>query len=235
MASGATIHAVKTLDNDAMGARSWQITAIDWITVNAVRPAVVTMSLGRSGNDAAYNMAIGAATEAGLTVVVAAGNNKKDSCEYSPASAVTAITVGAISKINKRASYSNWGSCNNIYAPGSMTISAGADSDTASVRKTGTSMACPHVAGAAALLLEQNPSFTRNQILERMTEMGRKEFIASLKEGDPDLLLWVSAEPAPAPVPTPAPRPTYPPEECEDWCRSYACGYPECRDCSFCW
>merc|ERR1712238_472436 len=145
------------LSDRGSGARSWQMAAIDWVTVNGVKPSIISMSLGGSGADPFYTKAIGAATAAGITVVVAAGNSNADACNFSPAFAADAITVGATTSTNARASYSNYGNCNNIMAPGSAITSAWDDSDSATKSISGTSMACPHVSGAAALLLEADP------------------------------------------------------------------------------
>jgi len=192
VASGATVHAVKTLSDRGSGARSWQMSAIDWITSKGKKPAVISMSLGGPGRDPSYNTAIGAATGAGITVVVAAGNSNSDSCNFSPAFNANAITVGATTNRNARASYSNYGRCNNIMAPGSSIVSADARSNTGARSLSGTSMACPHVSGAAALLLEANPKLNRNQILSALTKTAKRGFIRGLKSGDPDLFLQVS-------------------------------------------
>jgi serine protease len=216
VASGATIHAVKTLSDQGSGARSWQHSAIDWITASGATPAVISMSLGGSGADPLYTTSIGAATAKGITVVVAAGNSNSDSCNFSPAFAADAITVGATASDNRRASYSNYGSCNNIMAPGSAIVSASASSDTGSRSLSGTSMACPHVSGGAALLLESNAGLNRDAILASMAASARVGFIGGLKANDPDLFLWVGKDPAPAPAPTPEPL------RCPEWSR-----YPE--------
>merc|ERR1719245_175007 len=216
VASGANLHAVKTLSDQGSGARSWQISAIDWIASRSEKPAVISMSLGGRGSDPMYTTSIGAATENGVTVVVAAGNSNSDSCNFSPAFVATAITVGATQSNNRRAGYSNYGPCNNIMAPGSAIVSASASSDTGSTAKSGTSMACPHVSGAAALLLEGNAGLTRDEILASMASSARVGFIAGLRPSDPDLFLWVGKDPAPAPAPTPEPL------LCPEWSR-----YPE--------
>jgi subtilisin family serine protease len=196
VASGAYLHAIKTLSDRGSGARSWQMVGIDWVASSGKRPAVLSMSLGGSGRDPSYETVIGAAVEAGVVVVVAAGNSNADACRFSPAYTSTAITVGATTTANKRATYSNYGSCVNIMAPGSDIVSASHRSRTGSAKMSGTSMACPHVSGAAALLLAANPSWGADRVLRSMRATGRVGFIAGLKSNDPDVFLWVSGKPA---------------------------------------
>jgi len=208
VASGATVHAVKTLSDQGSGARSWQMSAIDWVTTEGERPAVISMSLGGSGADPSYTVSIGAATEAGVTVVVAAGNSNSDSCNFSPAFTETAITVGATTSTDTRASYSNFGSCNNIMAPGSAIVSADAGGNTGSRSLSGTSMACPHVSGAAALILEADPSKTSAEVLEELLDSAVWDALTGLKTGDTNALLYVAeggggGRPAPTPAPPP--------------------------------
>jgi len=205
VASDAILHAVKTLSDEGSGARAWQYSAIDWVTTEGERPAVVSMSLGGRGADPGYTTVINAATSAGVTIVVAAGNSNSDACDFSPAFAANAITVGATTSFNMRASYSNYGTCNNIMGPGSDIVSASSASDTGSKSLSGTSMACPHVSGGAALLLEGNPSLKSNEILESMLATARKSLIGGLKADDPDEFLWVGVSPAPVSPPTEAP------------------------------
>lgn len=193
VASEATLHAVKTLSDQGSGARSWQMAAIDWITVNGARPAVISMSLGGRGADPAYTTSIGAATVAGVVVVVAAGNSNSDSCNFSPAFAADAITVGATTSSNSRASYSNYGTCNDIFAPGSAIRSASSSSNTGSRSLSGTSMACPHVSGAAAILLEQKPTLGRNGVMASLEANALRGHISGLRTNDPDLFLWLGA------------------------------------------
>jgi len=140
-----------------------------------------------------YTRVITAAVEAGIVVVVAAGNDNIDSCSHSPAFAAAAITVGATTSRNKRAHYSNYGSCNQIMAPGSAIESADFNSNTGTRTISGTSMACPHVSGAAALLLQVNPSLTSPQILTSMLATARTGLISDLNANDPREFLSVRA------------------------------------------
>jgi len=191
VASTASLHAVKTLSDRGSGARSWQMAAIDWITVNGARPAVLSMSLGGRGADPSYTASIGAATDAGVVVVVAAGNSNSDACNFSPAFAAAAITVGSTTSRDARSSFSNYGRCVEIWAPGSSIRSASVRSDTGSTSLSGTSMACPHVSGAAALILAADPSKNSQKVLQTMYDNGIENILTDLKSGDTNSLLYV--------------------------------------------
>merc|ERR1719387_1927253 len=160
VAKGATIHAVKVLSDSGRGSFSWFVEALDWVVTNGQRPAVFSASLGGQGNIGFVETAIDRTTAAGVVVVVAAGNDNMDACGFSPAHVSSAITVGATRSHDTRAYYSNHGSCLDIFAPGSSITSADEASDSGSTTISGTSMACPHVAGAAALILQQDPNLT---------------------------------------------------------------------------
>merc|ERR1719145_75544 len=207
VASEATLKAVKTLSDQGSGARSWQFAAIDWVTTSGVKPSVISMSLGGSGADQGYTTSIGAASNAGITVVVAAGNSNSDACNFSPAFTPLAITVGSTDSLQRRSSFSNYGTCVQIWAPGSSVLSAGISSDTSSSTKSGTSMACPHVSGGAALVLERNPTFNTPKVLEELLATAWTDEITGLYPSDTNKELYVGAGGAPAPVPTPAPPP----------------------------
>lgn len=201
VASAATIHAVKSMNDEGQGARAWQVAAIDWITASGVLPSVISMSLGGRGADPVYTKSIGAATAKGIVVVVAAGNSGLDSCDFSPAFAADAITVAGTTTKNSRAYYSNFGECNDIYAPGSSITSTSSKSDTSTKKLSGTSMAAPHVAGGAALLLAEDGGMQRSGVMATMQVNGLKGFVTSMREGDPDLFLWVGTDAAPSPAP----------------------------------
>ncbi|KAL6406033.1 hypothetical protein AUP68_10594 [Ilyonectria robusta] len=157
VAKRATVVAVKVLDQNGSGTMSGVILGLSWAVNNAkargiAKKAVVNMSLGGSFA-ASLNAAVKAATDAGLTVVVSAGNSNANSALYSPASAPSAITVGAVEGTNYRAWFSNFGSLVDIFAPGVSTLSAYHLSNTGSRYLAGTSMASPHVAGLAAYFI----------------------------------------------------------------------------------
>merc|ERR1712003_615823 len=118
------------MGDDGTGSGSWVVSAMDWITRHAEKPAIVSMSLGGKGRSRMEQAAINKAIDAGITVVVAAGNENDDACKYSPAFVQRAITVGATSSGDVRAHYSNYGSCVQIFAPGTNIKSLGHRTDT---------------------------------------------------------------------------------------------------------
>jgi len=207
VAAAASVRAVKTLSDQGSGARSWQYVAIDWVTVSGARPAVISMSLGGSGADPGYTTVIDAAVENGVTIVVAAGNSNSDACNFSPAFAANAITVGSTTATDSRSSFSNYGTCVEIWAPGSAVVSASNSDDTGTRSLSGTSMACPHVSGAAALVLGVDPSKNSAKVLQELMDKAAMNVISDLKSGDTNALLWVGEGSAPTPAPTPAPPP----------------------------
>merc|ERR1712151_1417902 len=192
VAKEATVHAVKVLADDGRGQTSWIVGAMDWITRHAQRPAIMSMSLGGKGKSMAYKAAINQAGSAGITVVVAAGNENDDACGYSPAFVQSAITVGAIRSGDVRAYYSNYGSCVQIFAPGTNIKSLGHRTDTRTAELSGTSMACPHVSGAAALLLGEDASQTPAQVTRKLMVASIPNVITGLTPQCPNNLLSVS-------------------------------------------
>jgi hypothetical protein len=160
IAKNVSLHAVRVLDCGGSGTLAGVIAGVDWVTNNRQLPAVANMSLGGS-TMLTLDAALTASIASGIPYVVAAGNSNTDACNFSPARTPTAMTVGAIDQSNDtRASFSNWGTCLDLFAPGVSILSAGKANNTASATMTGTSMAAPHVAGVAALYLQLYPLAT---------------------------------------------------------------------------
>lgn len=237
VAPAASIRSVKVLSDQGSGSWSWSYGALDWMAKSSLRPAIASMSLGGRGTQAAMRDAVDQATTAGVVVVVAGGNSNSDACGFSPAFVPSAVTVGSTDSRDRRSSFSNYGSCTEIWAPGSAIKSAGHRSDTGSATFSGTSMACPHVAGGAALILENNPSYKRDEVLDALLANGRRNAITDLKTGDTNNCLYVGSD-APPPSggePPSSPSPPPAPSSCPWWCGLQLCVASECIDnCSFC-
>jgi subtilisin family serine protease len=201
---------VRVLDCNGSGPYSAIIGGIDWITAHAAKPAVANMSLGGSA-DRGLDDAVKRSIAAGVTYALAAGNSNVAACGQSPARTATAITVGATDAYDARASFSNYGSCLDIFAPGVRITSAGYSSDTASAVMSGTSMASPHVAGAAALVLGAYPGHTPAQVRDALVGNAVTAKVTSPGTGSPNVLLhagWLNPVVPAVPVPTVVPAPT---------------------------
>ena len=189
VARGVTIVPVRVLNCAGSGTLSGVIAGIDWVISNHVSgPAVANLSLG-STFSATVNAAIARLVADGVVVAVAAGNDNLNACNYSPSSEPTAITVGATTQTDSRASFSNIGTCLDIFAPGDSIVSSWIGSNSATNTISGTSMASPHVAGAAALLLEQYPTYTPQQIRDLMVSRSSAGKVLSAGTGSSNQLL----------------------------------------------
>lgn len=185
------IHGVRVLDCFGSGNFSDVIAGIEWVTANHVKPAVANMSLGGPASQA-IDDAIAASIAAGVVYVVAAGNENQNACNVSPARVPGAITVGSSEKTDKRSSFSNFGACVDIFAPGSDILSAWSTSVTATQTISGTSMASPHVAGAVALYLAQNPLATPAQVSTALIAGAGSGKLVTIGTGSPNLLLNIA-------------------------------------------
>ncbi|HEX8780069.1 MAG TPA: S8 family peptidase, partial [Nocardioides sp.] len=165
VAQDVRLVAVRVLDCQGSGSNSGVIAGVDWVTSNhtAGSPAVANMSLG-GGASSALDTAVNNSISDGVTYAVAAGNENADACGGSPSRVASALTIGSTTSSDARSSFSNWGSCLDLFAPGSSITSAWKDTDTDTNTISGTSMASPHVAGAAAAYLESTPSATPAQV-----------------------------------------------------------------------
>ncbi|MGC1214184.1 MAG: S8 family serine peptidase [Micromonospora sp.] len=172
VAKGVKLVAVRVLDCAGSGTSEQIVAGIDWVTANAVKPAVANMSLGFNGIDQAVNDAVARSIGSGITYAVAAGNSASGACDTTPAAVPAAITVGATDRLDFRAWFSNHGPCLDIFAPGVSIVSAAAGTTSGSVAMNGTSMASPHVAGAAALVLQAHPTWTPQQVRDAIVTSG---------------------------------------------------------------
>ncbi|MFJ2116174.1 MULTISPECIES: S8 family peptidase [unclassified Streptomyces] len=188
VAKKAKIVAVRVLNNSGQGTTAGVVAGIDWVTNNHSGPSVANVSLG-GGVDTVLDTAVQNSIRSGVTYAIAAGNNNANAQNYSPARVPEAITVGATTSTDARASYSNYGSRVDIFAPGSSITSAWNTSNTATNSISGTSMAAPHVAGAAAVYLAGHPTATPAQVATALVDGGTSGTVTSPGTGSPNKLL----------------------------------------------
>ena len=205
VAPAVALVAVRTLDCEGSGETSGVIAGIDWAARDhrAGTPAVANLSLSGPASGS-VDAAIRGLIDDGVSVTVAAGNEDEDACESSPAREPAALTVAASGRDDKRASFSNRGSCVDLFAPGVDIVSDWHTGDTATEELSGTSMASPHVAGAAALLLGDDPALTPAQVARRLVDGATTGAVRSRRD-TADRLLYVGSGAGTDPRPTPAP------------------------------
>jgi serine protease len=189
IAKQVTLHPVRVLSCSGSGTTSGVVAGMDWVANNHVKPAVANMSLG-GGASSTIDAAVDRMHNAGVTVVVAAGNDNANACNYSPARVPNAITVGSTTSSDARSSFSNFGSCLDLFAPGSSITSAWYTSNTATNTISGTSMASPHVAGIAALYLQSNTSASPATVTNAIVSNATTGKVTSAGSGSPNRLAY---------------------------------------------
>lgn len=192
VAKNVSLVPIRILGCDGSGASSNVIAGLDWILKNGKKPAVVNMSLGGEAN-ASLDSAVENLFNNGYVMVVAAGNSNTDACSSSPARVSKAITVAATDSTDTRASYSNYGSCVDIFAPGSQINSSWIGSSTATKVLNGTSMATPHVVGVVAEMLQSTPTATPQTISTNLLNQASNNVVKN-PSGSPNRLLYKSAQ-----------------------------------------
>ena len=174
VAKEVSLFAVRVLGCRGDGSNSGVIAGVDWVTSNHSKPAVANMSLG-GGTSRALDDAINNSIRAGVSYAVAAGNENQNACNVSPARVDAALTVGSTTTSDRRSSFSNYGSCVDIFAPGSDITSAWYTGNSSANTISGTSMASPHVAGAMALVLEDNPDASPSAVFQLPARHGNQQ------------------------------------------------------------
>ncbi|MET7711458.1 S8 family peptidase [Streptomyces sp. NPDC005407] len=194
VAKGVKLIAVRVLDCSGSGTTAGVIAGVDWVTANAKKPAVANMSLGGSANTSLDN-AVKKSIASGVSYAIAAGNGiliglPANACNYSPARVPEAITVGATDSSDRRASFSNYGTCLDLFAPGVNITSAWKDNDTATNTISGTSMATPHTVGVAALYLSTHATATPAQVRDALVNNATSGKVQDPRTGSPNKLLY---------------------------------------------
>ncbi|MGC9665862.1 S8 family serine peptidase [Planosporangium sp. 12N6] len=191
LAKAVRLFAVKVVGCTGAGDVASIVNGVNFVTQNAVKPAVANMSLGGAAS-ATLDRAVNASIASGVTYAIAAGNENQNACNVSPARVPAAITAGATDQTDRRASFSNFGTCVDLFAPGVNIRSASNTADNASQSLSGTSMASPHVAGAAALVLALHPTFTPQQVRDSLVGNATPNVVTGAGTGSPNALLFVA-------------------------------------------
>jgi len=189
VAKSALLRGVRVLDCNGSGSTSGVIAGVDWVTQNHINPAVANMSLG-GGASSSLDTSVNNLANSGVPIAVAAGNSNVDACGTSPARAANAITVGATTTSDARASFSNFGPCLDLFAPGSGILSSWFSSDTATATLSGTSMASPHVAGVAALYKQFSPGASSSTVRNAIVNNATTNVLSGVGTGSPNRLLY---------------------------------------------
>jgi subtilisin family serine protease len=189
VAKSALLRGVRVLDCNGSGSNSGVIAGVDWVRTNHINPAVANMSLG-GGASSALDTAVNNLANSGVPIAVAAGNSNANACNSSPARAANAITVGSTTTTDARSSFSNFGTCLDLFAPGSGILSSWFSSDTATATLSGTSMASPHVAGVAALYKQFNPSASSTTVRNAIVNNATTNVVTNAGTGSPNRLLY---------------------------------------------
>lgn len=191
VAKNVSLVAVRVLNCSGSGTVSGVIAGVDWVTGNKRAPAVANMSLG-GGASTALDTAVSTSIGSGVSYAIAAGNSNRDACKFSPARTPAAITVGATNSTDFRASYSNYGSCLDLFAPGSSVTSAWNTSDTATNTISGTSMATPNVTGVVAIYLQATPAATPAGVAAALIGNATADVVKSSGRKSPNRLLFTN-------------------------------------------
>ncbi|MBQ1074152.1 S8 family serine peptidase [Micromonospora sp. C31] len=191
VAKGVRLVGVRVLNCQGSGTNAGVIGGVDWVTANAVKPAVANMSLG-GGANTSLDTAVRNSINSGVSYGLAAGNDSGgNACNTSPARTAEGITVGSTTNTDARSSFSNIGTCLDIFAPGSSITSAWHTNDTSTNTISGTSMATPHVVGAAALVASANPAWTPQQVRDYLVNNATSNVVTNPGTGSPNKLLYV--------------------------------------------